>query len=366
MAEKAELCSVLLEVARRIAAAADLDAVLQLIAESATSLTGARASSISLLDASGRRLRIAAAFGLTKELLEAGALEVDRDPLASEVLRGKTVLIPDIELDERVVLRQMLLDLDMRSLAALELVAGERPLGMMVVYKSAPGPFSDESLDVLKTLASLGSVGIESARMYERVYRRCADLAVLNQIAEEINASLRTEEVLNAIVREVPKFLNAHACSVRLFDAKARKMIPVASFGLVKGLLIKSPINLEDSPLDDEALKGQVATVVDVFADARWRYPERAREEGIASAAVAPMSVKGKPVGTLWIYSKEPRVLTEEEKSLFKAIARHSAIAIENARLYELSVKTHDQLVQEVWRGLPAVWGAITGERRAA
>lgn len=366
MAEKMEVCSALLEIARRIAAAANLDAVLQLIAESAVSLTGARASSISLLDASGRRLRVAAAFGLTKEIMEAGTIEVDRDPLASEVLKGKVALIPDIELDERVVLRQKLLELDIRSLAAVELVAGERPLGMMILYKSAPGPFSKESVDVLQTMASLGSVGIESARMYERVYRRCADLAVLNQIAEEINVSLRTNEVLNAIVREVPKFLNAQACSVRLYDAKDRKMVPVASYGLAKGLLVKSPINLEDSPLDDEALKGQVATVVDVFADARWRYPERAREEGMASAAVAPMIAKGKPVGTLWIYSKEPRVLTEEEKSLFKAIARHSAIAIENARLYELSVKTHDQLVQEVWRGLPAVWGAITGERRAA
>ncbi|MCL5292333.1 MAG: GAF domain-containing protein [Actinobacteria bacterium] len=366
MAETRQLCPAMLGVAKAIASAANLPAVLQLIAENTVNLTGAKASSVFLLDASGRRLNIAVAFGLSDEFLKKGPIELDDDPISAEVLRGKTITIADISSDPRVLFGSDYLSFGIAALTAVEIAAGERPLGVMNLYKSTPGSFSKDDMDVLMTMASFGSVGVESARVYDRLYRRCADLSVLNQVAEDINVSLRTNEVIDAIVSEVPKVLNAKACSIRLYDQSTRTMRPVAAYGLKKGLLEKGTINLEDAPIDEEALKGQVVVVSDIATDRRWRYPERALEEGIASAMIAPMIIKGKPVGTLRIYSKEPREFTEEERSLLLAIARHSAIAIENARLYELSVKTHDQLVQDVWRGLPDVWGTITGKREAA
>lgn len=356
----------MLGVAKAIAAAANLPAVLQLIVENTVNFTGAKACSISLLEPSGRRLEPSAVYGLPSAFLETGPVELDKAPISSEVLRGKNVVIPDVFADPRITNPSEFEELGISSMISVEIAAGERPLGVMNIYRTAKGEPPADQMDLLLTMANLGAVGIESAKSNERLYRRCADLGVLNQVAEDINVSLKTDEVVTAIVTEVPKILNAKACALRLFDQTSRRVTPIAQHGLSKRMVDVGPINLENSPLDEEALKGTVVTVPDIETDRRWRYPEIASAEGIYSAAVAPMVIKGKPVGTQWLYFKEPRIFGEEEKALFIAIARHSAIAIENARLYELTVKTHEQLVQDVWAGLPDVWGTIAGERRAA
>ncbi|MHB0976521.1 MAG: GAF domain-containing protein [Candidatus Aquicultorales bacterium] len=364
MAEKSQMCPAFLDVAKAIAGATNLPAILQLIAEHTVGLTGAMAASVALLDPTGKRLQTSAVYGLSGQFLEKESI-VDEDPIASDVLRGKTVVVPDMSSDARVTERTALSELGISALTAVEIAAGERPLGVLTVFKPT-GTFSEDDMSLIYTMASLSAVGVETGSAFNRLYRRCADLGVLNQVAEDINVSLRTNEVIDAIVREVPLVLHAKGCSLRLYDPRTRQLTPVAVHGLKKGLLDSGPINLEDSPADEAALKGQVIVISDTLEDRLWRYPERAREEGIGSAIISPMIIKGKPVGTLWVFGDEPRVYSEEEKALLLAIARHSAIAIENARLYEISIKSHDQLVQEVWKGLPDVWATIAGQRRVA
>lgn len=366
MARNDNVCPAFLSVARAIAAATNLPAILQLITEHTVYLTHAKACSISLLDPTARVLKMEAAFGLSSEFVERPPVSVENDSIASEVLRGTIISVPSISSDSRVDDPMALSELDIASFVMVEIVVGERPLGVMTIYKTTEGEFAPEDMDVILTMASFGAVGIESGRAYDRLYRRCADLGVMNQVAEDINVSLRTDEVIDAIVKKIPLVLHGKACSLRLFEAKTNEIVPVRSHGLEKGLLETKPIRLEDSPLDQIALKGEIVTVGDVPNDPRWRYPERAHEEGILSVIVAPMIIKGKPVGTIWMYAGEPRIFSEEERALLRAIARHSAIAIENARLYELTVRSHDQIVQDVWEKLPDVWGSIAGRRHAA
>lgn len=69
--------------------------------------------------------------------------------------------------------------------------------------------------------------------------------------------------------------------------------------------------------------------------DPRIQYPEESRREGLVSFLSVGMRYKGRPVGSLRIYSGSERTFSQLEIDLLKAIAAQAAAAIENARLYE-------------------------------
>ncbi len=186
----------------------------------------------------------------------------------------------------------------------------------------------------------------------------CLDLL---EISGSLISARSLPTILQTIVKYAAEATNAKASSIRLLDETGEILKRAAAYGLSDAYLKKDPVEIERSPIDQKVLQGEVVTITDVTGDPRWRYPEEAKREGIVSVMAAPMFIKNKTIGVLRVYTAEPHIFPDEEKELLKAIARHTAVAIENARLYELAVKNYDELVQEVWRGLPDVWSTVTG-----
>ncbi|MCL6471444.1 MAG: GAF domain-containing protein [Firmicutes bacterium] len=354
-------CLALLEISKSLASAQNLPAILQIIVKDATEATGAKASSIRLLDETGKVLKRAAAYGLSDAYLKKDPIEVIKSPVDQEALQGKVVTVSDVTKDPRWQYSEESKQEKIGSVLTLSLPIHDTVLGTIRLYFSQPHTFSDAEIEFMTALASLGAIAIENARIYERTRRRCADLVVLNKAAEEINRTLNLSEVMNLAVKNTAQLIGVKASSIRLLDEKTGMLKLAAAYGLSDAYVRKGPVEVRKSPIDQQALRGEVVTITDVAADPRWEYPEEAKREGIVSVMAAPMFIKSKAIGVLRIYTGEPRVFLDEEKELLKAIARHTAIAIENARLYELAVKSHDELIQEVLRGLPDIWSSVTG-----
>ena len=71
-----------------------------------------------------------------------------------------------------------------------------------------------------------------------------------------------------------------------------------------------------------------------------------ARREGLVSLLSAPLVFGGQAIGTLNVYTGEPRSFSNEEIHILLALAELSAIAMEKARLYERVVDVEEQLRQ--------------------
>lgn len=351
----------LFEVSKSLASARNLPAILQIIVKDATEATGAKASSIRLLDETGEMLQRAAAYGLSDTYLKKEPVEVANSAVDQEALLAKTVTITDVATDSRWQYAEESRRERIGSVLTLSLSMRDTPLGTIRLYFSQPHEFSETEIEFMKALASLGALAIDNARAYERTEKRCTDLAILNRAAEEINQTLNLSEVIGLAVKNTALMVGAKASSIRLFDEKTGTLRLASAYGLSADYLKKGPVEVRKSPIDQQSLRGEVVAVTDVTTDPRWEYPEEAKREGIASVMAAPMFIKDKPIGVLRIYTAEPHVFLEEEKELLKAIARHTAIAIENARLYELAIKGHDELIRDVWRGLPDIWSSVTG-----
>ena len=361
MALEKEQCLALFEISKSLVSARNLPAILQVIVKDATEATKAKASSIRLLDETGKVLKRAAAYGLSDAYLKKDPVEVKESPVDQAALNGEVVTIEDAASDPRWQYRDESRQEGIGSVLTLGLSIRDEALGTIRLYFTHPRKFSETEIEFMRALAGLGSVAIDGARAFERSERRCADLIILNQAAEEINMTLNPSEVLNLATRNAARLIGVKASLIRLLDEKTGALKLAAAYGLSDEYLKKGPVEIKESPIDWQALKGEVVAITDVREDPRWEYPEEAKKEGIVSVMVAPMFIKNKAVGVLRIYTAEPRIFLPEEKELLKAMARHTAIAIENARLYDLAVKSHNELIQEVWRGLPDVWSSVTG-----
>jgi signal transduction histidine kinase len=71
-----------------------------------------------------------------------------------------------------------------------------------------------------------------------------------------------------------------------------------------------------------------------------------ARREGLVSLLSAPLIFGGQTIGTLNVYTGQPRSFSNEEINTLSALAELSAIALEKARLYERIVDVEEQLRQ--------------------
>lgn len=174
----------------------------------------------------------------------------------------------------------------------------------------------------------------ELARLKQSLENAYQRTETLYSMAKIVNSSLNLSEVLNAIVQQACRAMNAKASSIRLIDETEKRLELGAAFGLSENYLAKGPVNPGKSGVYREALEGKPVAVEDVFQDGQLQYPEKSREEGIRSTLTVPLIVRGKAIGTLRIYKGEVYHFTEEEIDFISALAEQGAVAIENAQAY--------------------------------
>jgi GAF domain-containing protein len=173
----------------------------------------------------------------------------------------------------------------------------------------------------------------------------------LSKAAEAVNSSLTLKEVLSTIARVTAEATRVKACSVLLLDEQKNCLIHVAWYGLSDDYLHKGIVSADRSLA--EALQGQPVAVSDVTCDPRVQYPDDAEREGIASMLSARLVAREKVMGVVRIYSGKKGHFSPSVTELLVAIANLSALAIQNASMYESVKEAHQVCLQELWQLQP-------------
>ncbi len=176
----------------------------------------------------------------------------------------------------------------------------------------------------------------------------CGDFFhTLYQVARTVNSSLDIMEVLQTAVASTAEALDAKACSLRLLGPDEKHLMFGAAYGLSPNYRAKGAVDVAHSEVDRLALTGDgPVQVADAQTDARFQYPEQAREEGIVSVLVTPLRVQDQSIGVMRVYAGAAREFSQAEIALIEAIASLSALAIENARLYERLNRNYQAAVE--------------------
>ncbi len=299
-----------------------------------------KAASIRLLDQERQTLEVQAAVGLSKQYLSKGPVEVAHSPIDRKVLSGNAVALYDVIHDGGLQYPDEAWAEGIRSVLAVPLRIRERYLGVLRVYTAEPHHFTADEQLLISAVANLAARAIRNAHLYH----------AMHTIASEVNSSLKLNEVLKALLRNVIEEINCKAASIRLLGPRKRRLHLVAAQGLSEQYLKKGDIWVEESPIDRKVLQGQPAMIYDVQREVGFQYPEEAAREGIRSVLAVPLRVREQIIGVLRAYSAQPHRFSEEEVEFLEAIADLGAIAIDNARLHE-ALNQKYEAAREDWAG---------------
>src|SRR5688572_535222 len=159
----------ILDVARAITASLDVQTLLERIVEQASLLLGAPRVSLALLERTEPTplIRFAAARGLSRRFTEHLRPLHWRDGTTPAAIHERCPvwsadLLNDPQFDLAPSTRALVETEGYRSVLSVPLLAHERPLGALVLYRDEPGPFSEDEVDVMQLFAAQAAVAVEN------------------------------------------------------------------------------------------------------------------------------------------------------------------------------------------------------------
>jgi len=164
-----EYYTALYQAALTISSSLELDAVLQSVVISITEAMQVKACLLRLLDPRTGQLRLSAVHGLSSNYLAKGPVDVERSPIDSEALQGKTIIIPDLSVDTRFQYQEAAKREGIVSILCVPLEVHGKSIGVMRVYTNEQHTFHDDDIQFLSVLASLAALAIENASLYHNL-----------------------------------------------------------------------------------------------------------------------------------------------------------------------------------------------------
>ena len=168
----------------------------------------------------------------------------------------------------------------------------------------------------------------------QRVHAPCSfvqALMKLQRATQLVTSTLDLDPLLDRVVNDIAASIGCVEVSVWLRDPQADQMVLQGVRGCTlykKGSRLK--IGCEGM-VGYVAASGQMHYAPDVTVDPYYI----ACEPDTRSAAVVPLKLDGKVIGVLSIDHKKLHAFSDDQLQLFKALAGHIAVAIENARRFQ-------------------------------
>jgi CheY-like chemotaxis protein/putative methionine-R-sulfoxide reductase with GAF domain len=156
------------EIKTAISSTLNLKEVLDLIAQGVVKAMKVKGSTVSLLDKNREKLRIFAYYGLSREYIDKGPLEVSRS-ISGPTLNGKPVWIEDVTADPRVQYLAEAKHEGVASILSVPLLVRDKVIGALRIYTSQPCSFNDDENEFIQKFAEQVGFAIENARSYEDV-----------------------------------------------------------------------------------------------------------------------------------------------------------------------------------------------------
>ena len=341
----------------------DLQAVFETVVESSGRLCGADRAFILRFD--GELLRMAASHNATPVWREWVAQHPIRpgqhSASARAALERRTIHIPDVMADPEYTYGVGIESY--HTVLAVPILKGDALLGVLIVYNLEVRPFTDKQIALVETFADQAAIAIENVRLLDELRQRTHELGrsveelrALGEVSQAVNSTLDLETVLSTIVANAVQLSGTEAGAIYVFDDRHREFRLRATYGMDRELI---------EALTQQHIGMDEPNVVTVFAereplqiaDLKERVPSAVNEiimrAGFRAVLVTPLLRGEDIVGLLVVRRCTPGAFPQNTINLIKTFAAQSAVAIENARLFqnvETSLEdlrtTQDRLVQ--------------------
>ena len=269
--------------------------------------------------------------------------------VSGEVLRtGRPVIIRQPEDWDRVRSVTIGDALNPASALIVPMKLAERVLGVLSVQSNRPRAYSETDCDIFVAISEQLAVAIENSKNLQASTQRAEDLNLLVEVARAVSSELDLHRVFSKIHSQVKRVIDAPLFFVALESGEGDS---VRLEYLVEGEKVFEPQKFSTSGTIVGMVMASGSAILVRNAAERDRLtnqPIGAGPTTVQSVVAVPMIVGGKVIGAISAQSYEPDAYRERHMQLLGAIAEQSAVAVQNARLYEHArvLADHDPLTE--------------------
>ncbi len=201
--------------------------------------------------------------------------------------------------------------------------------------KRSEQSFSQDEQATMVALANQTAATIENAILFDAEERRRLEAEVLQNAMAELTSALDLQQVLDGLLENLRPVIPCYSACVFLKRGEGFSVAAARGFSDLKQALTIS-VTLEDDPLFQEIQRtGRPLVVDDTQKDPR--FGNFGHDPNIHCWMGVPLLVRGSVIGCLTLDSHESGVYNDGEVvSLAQAFANNAAIAVENARLFQV------------------------------
>ncbi len=264
--------------------------------------------------------------------------------LAGWVIRtGQPLWIDDVEKQELPVPAIQIGD-PTRSLAVLPLQVRDRTVGVLSVQSYTPHAFGKEERQLLEGIATQAAIAVENVRLLQESRHRTSQLATAAEVARVATSILDLQQLLSEAVELVREQFNLYYVGVFLVDETGRWAVLRAGTGEAGRKMLEMGHKLEvggSSMIGWCTAYGKPRIALDVGKEAaRFDNPLLPKTR---SEMALPLLSRERVIGAMTVQSDRPAAFTLEDIKVLQTVANQLATAIENAYLYQESLRRQAQ-----------------------
>jgi PAS domain S-box-containing protein len=186
---------------------------------------------------------------------------------------------------------------------------------------------------------------VDLAREITEEKRLEMEKEVVNNINKDLASSLDIRQVIKAVHSELKRVFDSERMTITLLDEERRgfKYFALEKDYEAKELSGGVIYSKEGTPFEKATATGLPVIVPDTGKSDSW-VDQKLLKEGIRSSLVFPLEYKGKIFGTMNFGSKEINYFSDHHINFLGSIAPGLAISIQNALLFEETIKRLNEL----------------------
>lgn len=194
---KANQLESLIHLGQRIAGQLDSATIFRSLAQQGRQLLNCHSCAVYLLNENLDSLEMQSMVGRSGSIKRIDAISLSESALSSSIRRGKQSEVENLRYVDESTFLKVVQSEGLHSMLSSPLIFNNKVIGVIAAYTDKPHRFNNDERKVFGSLATLGGIAVQNARLYARVFttedslRKNEKLTTLGMLAAEIAHEIR-------------------------------------------------------------------------------------------------------------------------------------------------------------------------------
>jgi len=345
---RSQIIEAMANIANEIAITREVIPALDKIADRTLTLLNASSVAIYLLQDDQQTIKIISARGVYQKELISHTIKLSEGITGNVIANGKPEIVDDVSKDMRRVRVPGTAEIDASfdTMMSAPLILLGKVIGAISVWRLQSIGFFDKSeLNFLVSIAHQASISIESLRLFEETTRRAQEAAAIAEVGRGISSTLQLDKVFERIAIYAKDLLKAETSAVYLTEPGSSLLRAISAIGVDSDEIKNDPLQPGIGILGDIALRNSGEIVNNTTIDSRAIPVKGTKILPHEHVMGVPVLSNNQLTGLLvvWRTGKDTE-FKATDLDFLSSLAQQAAVAIENARLYTVTLQRLDEL----------------------